>query len=363
MTENDRRPRGGVGDIIRDLHAAAYPDEDAAARAERVTTVEQRISRAKDAQPSTASGARHLSDAVVNRADPRRRTARQRIVFVSGLVVVAVVAAVAGIAERRWVAEAAISTVGIAGLLAAAAVAATGTIASYVRARRERVLSCRVRIDAPFDVDLGESLTLEGEHDAVADPGVVVVRIKNTGGARVDPEDYVSPLSLHFPGRRVVSVDATEFEPAVLRNVLTRMPEFTIEDDRVRLPVIGLEPEHSFKLVIVLSGTKPGTMHQVAVEGGLREGRITTREGKEKIRPETLVWGGLTALCAGAFAVVLLLNYVAPFSRLPAGVACVPGTLTVEGSTAFGRTATELAGSYGAFCPAASVAVRTPGSR
>jgi phosphate transport system substrate-binding protein len=363
MTDADRATRHNLDDVTRQLHVAAYPDKDSAWIDEQVATAEERISQAKHAQPSTAAGARRLSDAVINRAGPRRRTTGQRIAFGAGLAMVAIVAAALGIMERQWVAEAAISNVGIGGLLAAAAVTGVGTIASYVRSRRERILSCRVRIDAPFGVDIGETVRLEGERHAVTDPGVVVVRIKNTGGTPVDPEDYVSPISLHFPGRKVVSVDATEFEPPELRRVLTGLPDFTLEQDRVKLPMIGLKPDHSFKLVIVLSGTKPGAKHQVVVEGGLRDGRITTNEGKEKVRPETLVWGGLTALCAGAFAVVLLLNNVTPFARLPEGVRCVPGSLTVEGSTAFGRAATELAGSYGAYCPEASIKVRTPGSR
>ena len=60
---------------------------------------------------------------------------------------------------------------------------------------------------------------------------------------------------------------------------------------------------------------------------------------------------------------MLLLNNVTPFTKLPEGVVCVPGSLTVEGSSAFGRAAIELAGSYGAYCPEASIKVRTPGSR
>ncbi len=361
MTSTD--PQRGTRDLSRQLHQAAYPGSEPAWIEERVATTEARIGRAMQARPSTAEGARRPSDVVLNHAAPRRRTTRQRIILGAGLGAVAVAAAVLGIAERRWVAEAAISTIGITGLLAAAAVAITGMVASVVRARRERVLSCRVRIDAPFGVDVGETVRLESEHHAVADPGVVVVRIKNTGGAPLRQEDYVSPLSLYFPGRTVVSVDVTEFEPPVLERVLAGLGEAGIEHDRVKLPAVPLQPDDSFKLVIVLSGTKPGTNHQVVVEGGLREGRITTHQGREKIRPGTLVWGGLTALCAGAFAVVLLLNNVTPFTKLPEGVVCAPGALSVEGSTAFSRAATALAGSYGAYCPEASVKVRAPGSR
>jgi phosphate transport system substrate-binding protein len=88
--------------------------------------------------------------------------------------------------------------------------------------------------------------------------------------------------------------------------------DFRIGQDRVRLPMIGIDRGHSFKLVIVLSGTKAGETYPVVVEGGLRQGRITTQEDRETIRPDTLVWGGLTAICAGAFAMVLLLNNITP---------------------------------------------------
>jgi phosphate transport system substrate-binding protein len=359
---NGRRPPQSAEELTRELLEVAYPEKDSAWIDEQVALADQRVSRAKLAEPTTAAGARPLSDAVINRAAPDRRRG-PRVVIGVGLALVGLAAVVLGIVERKWVAETAISTVGIGGLLAAAAVAGVATVVSYVRSRRGRILSCRVRIDAPFGVDSGEAIRLEGERATVADPGMVVVRVKNTGGTQIEPDDYVSPLGLHFPGRAVVSVDATEFEPAELQRVVAGLPDFAIEQDRVSLPTIGLEPGHSFKLLIVLSGTKAGEKHQVVVEGGLRDGRITTREGKERIRPSTLVWGGLTAVCAGAFAVVLLLNNVTPFTRLPEGVRCVPGSLTVEGSSAFGRAATELAGSYGAYCPASSVKVRTPGSR
>ncbi|WP_236795084.1 PstS family phosphate ABC transporter substrate-binding protein [Amycolatopsis sp. GM8] len=352
-------------DLTRDLYAAAYPEQDPSWIDGQVALAERRITRAKEAEPSTSAGARQLSAAVINRAAPVRRRG-PRIAASAGLAVVAVVALVLGITERRWVAEAAISPVGINGLLIATVVAGVAALISYVRSRRRRILSCRVRIDAPFEVDVGETVRLEGERAAVADPGVVVARIKNTGGAQITATDYVSPLALHFPGRKVISFDATEFEGDKLPNVfhdLLEQDDFEpIQGDRVELPLIGLERGDSFKLVIVLSGTKVGKKHQIAVEGGLRDGLITTREGRERIRPDTLFWGSLTALCAGALAVVLLLNNVVPFTKLPQGVICVPGSLAAEGSSAFGRAATELAGSYHAYCPESSIKIRTPGS-
>jgi phosphate transport system substrate-binding protein len=309
MAASDRKAHQSVEDVTRELLVAAYPEKDSSWIDEQVATAGQRIDRAKHALPSTAAGTRRLTDAVVNRAAPRRpRT--PRVLIGVGLTLIGLV--VLAIMERHWVAEAAISSVGIGGLLTAVAVTGVGTIVSYARSRRETVMSCRVRIDAPFGVDLGETVRLEGDRATVADPGLVVVRIKNTGGTPIDSEDYFSPLGLHFPGRKVVSVAATEFDPPELQRVLNRLPDFTIEQDRMRLPTIGIDRGHSFKLVIVLSGTKAGKKYPVVVEGGLRQGRITTREDNEKIRPDTLVWGGLTAICAGAFAMLLLLNNITP---------------------------------------------------
>jgi phosphate transport system substrate-binding protein len=356
MPPEDQKAR-----LTRDLFAAAYPDEDVSWIDAQAAETEQRIDQAKQARPSTAAGARVVPDAVINQAAPRKRRGT-RVAAAVALAVVIIVAAVLGITERHWVAEAAISPVGIGSLLVAAGLAGTATIVSFVRSRRQRILSARVRIDTGFDVDLGEAVWLQGPRHAVADAGVVVVRVKNTGGAPIEPDDYISPLAFHFPGRRVISVDATEFEPPELRRVINHLPGFAIEGDRVKLPMLGLDRDHSFKLVIVLSGTKAGVAHPVVVEGGLRDGRITTRKGVERIKADTLAWGALTALCAGAFAVVLLLNNVTPFAKLPRGVGCVPGSMTVAGSSAFGRAATELAGSYHAYCPGSSIDVRTPGS-
>ncbi len=362
MSTPERKTPGTVQELTRDLHEKAYPEQSSEWIDEQAKLAGQRISRAKQAEPSTSAGARRVSDTVVNHAAPRRRRG-PRIALTVVLAVLAVVGTILGITERQWVAEAAISAAGISGLLAATGVTALATIVTYVRERRKRILSCRVRIDAPFGVDIGETVRLEGEHDAVPDAGVVVVRVKNTGGTLIEGDDYVSPLSLRFPGRKVISVDATDFEPSELQRVMRGLPDFAIDEDRVKLPMIGLEPGHSFKLVIVLSGTKAGVKQKVEVDGELRDGQITTRQGRERIRPDTLFWGGLTAICAGAFAVVLLLNNVTPFTKLPQGIECVPGTLTAEGSSAFGRAATDLAGAYGAYCPAASIKVRTPGSR
>lgn len=364
MPETEQKRSRDISDVAKELYAEAYPERKDAPDwiTDQAHEAVSRIQRARHAEPSTSAGARLLTNTVINHANPRERDAARRRVLAWTTLSLAVVSVVVLLVLRReWAAQAAISTVGVLATLVGVVVTGGLAALSYRRARHERVLSCRVRIDVPFTVDAGEMVRLVGERqDDVADPGVVVVRIANTGGAPIGLDDYVSPLALRFPGRTVKSVDATDFEPKVLERAL---PEGARDGDRVILPKFALlEPGNSFKLVIVLSGTQVGKKHEVVVEGGLRDGRITTVQGRDRIPPQTLAWGGLTAIGVGILAVVLLLNTVTPFTRLPSGVACAPGSLTVAGSTAFGATASALAVTYEAYCPEASVNVPTPGS-
>lgn len=373
MARAERSPER-IAEVARELYAEAYPELAGASALieDKANEAVARIGRAQSSEPSTSPGARLPTSRVINRADPRERgrawrrrltrIARELPVWVlptgtvAGTLAVVALLGLLLFLARDWAAQAAISTAGILAALAGTVVAVLLTVGSYLRARRERVLSCRIRIDVPFTVDVGEMVRLVGaQRDDVPDPGLVAVRIKNTGGRPIGQDDYVSPLVLRFPGRRVVSVDATDFEPERLERALQ---DSEIAGDEVRLPRFALEAGDSFKLMIVLSGTR----HDVVVDGRLRGGRITTDQGRDRIPPQTLVWGGLSAVGAGILAVVLLLNLITPFTRLPAGVTCAPGSLAAAGSTAFGATASALAVTYEAYCPASSVDVPTPGS-
>ncbi|MEV4316736.1 hypothetical protein [Actinocrispum sp. NPDC049592] len=134
-TPEGKMPRT-IQELTRDLHERAYPEQSVEWIDEQSKLAGQRISRAKQADPSTSPGARRVSDTVVNHAAPRRRR------------------------------------------------------------------SPRIALTVALGVDIGETVRLEGEHDAVPDAGVVVVRVKNTGGTLIGGEDYVSPLSLRFPAGR-----------------------------------------------------------------------------------------------------------------------------------------------------------------
>jgi phosphate transport system substrate-binding protein len=154
----------------------------------------------------------------------------------------------------------------------------------------------------------------------------------------------------------------TEADPAELKQIVTNSQGFEKASDSITLPRISLKPQDSFKMVILLSKTKVGVQYKVPVDGQLRDGRVTTESAVSRRSWPTTIAGSLMLLSIGMLAVVLLLNYVKPFATLPPGLVCQPGQLTVEGSSAFGRAATAVAGEYEAYCGGSAVAVHTPGS-
>jgi len=277
----------------------------------------------------------------------------------AGIVVLVVVL-------RESIAAAVVRQTGVIVLIVTFVLAVATTVWMRIRERRAKVLSCRIRINARFEfaqADAGEMLELKiPGATAVEDPGMVVVRVKNLGGAAIEPEDYLTPLRLRFPGREVVSVDVTASDPPRLQDDVARHPDFLTDLGSITLPKVRLAPDESFNVVTVLSGTRIGERYAVNVDGQLRSGQITPESTIPWIRRRTIAGVGVSTLAGGALAVVLLLNNVKPFTTLPEGLACVPGSLTVEGSSAFGLAATATAGEYGAYCADSTIDVRSPGS-
>jgi phosphate transport system substrate-binding protein len=347
MTSDDPRTRRSVADLSRHFLRSAYPDQPEPWIDRQVNDAVRRIDLAAPQQQAyTMEGAR------------RRRGI---VLVLAAVVIVALV--VVGILLRDLLAAAAVRTTGVYLLVGSVVVTAAATLWTRILDRRAKVLSCRVRINSRLDFeqsDAGDTLSLKGpDGSALDDPGMVVVRVKNLGGATIESEDYQEPLRLRFPGRRVMNVDVTESEPP---RVFAKDSGFRIAPDSITLPDIRLEPQDSFKMVIVLSGTKVGVRYEVPVDGQLRQGRITTESTVSRWSWPTIFASSLILLSIGMLAVVLLLNYVKPFATLPPGLVCEPGQLTVEGSSAFGPATTAAAGEYQAYCGDSDIVVRTPGS-
>lgn len=346
----DPRPsETSAAELSRELLLRAYPDRPA-------EWIEQQVTEA----------VRRITDSVPQRggrpavpATSRRRRGLPWLAVLAAIVILV-------LALREPIAAAVVRETGVVVLAVTVVLAAVTTVWMRVRERRAKVLSCRVRINSRFDfeqVDDGESLELTGPHTMpIEDPGMVLVRVKNLGGTTIEPEDYLSPLRLRFPGRAVRTVDVTQSDPPQLADEVAKHPDFRPEAASITLPKVRLAPDESFNVVVFLSGTKVGERYAVPVEGRLRSGRITPDSTVPWIRGRTIVGLGVTTLAIGALTIVLLLTNVRLFTPIPRGVSCVPGALTVEGSSAFGLAAQATAGEYHAYCADSTIDVRSPGS-
>lgn len=355
MSSSEPDSRQTTTELSRELLRQAYPDQPETWINEKAENAARSIETATARQfytsKSTVSSQRRPSDA------SRRilRWATAAAVLAAGLVVVV----------RRESVTAALAQEGGLFTVAVIAILALGTtIWMRIRERYEKVLSCRIRLDAPFgEFAAGEALELTGPGaTAIPDPGMVVVRVKNLSDAVIEPEDYIDPLRLVFSDRRVRTVEVTESEPPELQATVAKHPDFRAEAHSIALPSVRLMPDDSYYVVAFLSDTKAGTHYTVPVEGRLRRGWITPESTIPWIRRRTIALGAVTALASGVLIVALLLNNVRPFTSLPQGLVCVPGSLTVEGSSAFGPAAKLAATEYHAYCPGATIDVDTPGT-
>ncbi|MGI5499756.1 PstS family phosphate ABC transporter substrate-binding protein [Lentzea sp. CA-135723] len=352
MLPEDPAARSRLRKASRELLKKAYPEYDDEQIEHEVDAAEERADLAGDPGAVTAAPPGTLIDDAA--PDEGKAWSRPVRAAVATVVLAAALVLMALFVEQT--AGTSVRAQGIWGLLVVAAIAGGLVYSTHQRAQQERLLSCRVRIDAPFSVDRGRHVSLDSDGEPLTDAGIVVARVKNTGRERIESDDYVSPLSLHFPGRRLVSLDVTESEPQNLATLVAGLPDLraVAGEDRVTLPRVRLKPDASYKVVIVLEGEAAGAN----VEGRLRDGRITTQETKRRTGPYTPLWAGLTVIfLTGALTAFLL----PPVDR-PANLACVRDSLTLSGSTAFASTAAKLAGAYETLCPGSVIRLSARGS-
>jgi phosphate transport system substrate-binding protein len=358
MRSSDDSGRESVAELSRRLLERSFPDKPAWWIAEQTELAEQRVRESRPPAASTRSAGWFVRFA----ADLVKRGVKVRfwvLIAIAGLIAITVVTVVQPVSF----AQAFLGTGGIIGLAVAAMVALAVTVVTLVRTRRAPLLSCRVRIDTPWNSDVGGLVQLRRPDSTIIEsPGVVVARIKNLGGSAIERDDYRTSLTLRFPGREVVTVDVTDSDPVDLQDKVPYDPGFSMGPDRITLPKVPLKPNESFKLMVVLSGTRTSEEHRAVIDGLLWKGAITTQESPRRIRRTTILWAALTFVVSGALAVILLLNSALPFLKQPADLDCVPGTLTVEGSSSFGPLAMKSAVSYEGYCPGATVQILTPGS-
>jgi phosphate transport system substrate-binding protein len=143
----------------------------------------------------------------------------------------------------------------------------------------------------------------------VADPSLVLLRVRNSGFAAVSMAAMRRPLMFTFPGREVQEFSVTD-RCGVATELIQPPGESiaAITGNRIILPKIPMKHGSSFKLLVLLSGPGKGVL------------------GRGPLTPSS----------------------------------CGTGRLVLEGSTAFAPVATQVGGGYTSACRDATISVAGP---
>ncbi|WP_328612479.1 substrate-binding domain-containing protein [Amycolatopsis sp. NBC_00355] len=290
----------------------------------------------------------------------------------------------------------------VLGLAALVAMAAPFVDRYFIRRRR---LAFRVLYNSkiglsPIDLHDGENGSaqadpqLERTARLLSRMSVVVIRVRNTGGFDIAPEDFEIPLSFTFGSRIVWDArvsdatddglrqhvrDGLEFftrdtpqrpvEGAKLSRVRAWLPKRLAETPvpeapawhGVRFARLSLKRKEKFKLVVVLresDGHDGEISKEIEHHARLAAGRI-----KDDRKQRRVTWPVVTTavgvLLTGALLATLLVSWSRPSGET---ALCATGKLSVEGSSAFVPIIKGIAAEYHGQCDGAAITTRATGS-
>ncbi len=184
-------------------------------------------------------------------------------------------------------------------------------------------------------------------HEDVAEPSLVLLRIRNSGLGRIRPADVRRPLTFTFPGRVVKEFTVTDCRGVSRQEIQPPGESLAHVGSAISLPRFPLRRNAGFKLLVLLSGAGGG----IVVGGGLRRGAVLHESRIRGPLVQNVVFGSVLLLLVGVQAGIT-------FSQAPALPSyCASGRLNLSGSTAFAPTAREIASAYTASCPGAAISV------
>jgi ABC-type phosphate transport system substrate-binding protein len=184
-------------------------------------------------------------------------------------------------------------------------------------------------------------------HEDVAQPSLVLLRIRNSGLGRIRLADVRRPLTFTFPGRVIKEFTVTDCRGVSRQEIQPPGELLTHVESMISLPRFPLRRNAGFKLLVLLSGPGGG----IAVNGRLRRGIILHESRIRGPLVQNVVFGSALLLLVGIQAGIT-------FSQAPTLPAyCASGRLSLSGSTAFAPTAQEIASTYTAACRGAAVSV------
>src|SRR5689334_91095 len=164
-----------------------------------------------------------------------------------------------------------------------AAVVAVIAVWAGISLSRWRRITWREHMDAPVSLvpkgasknGTGTAWKVFARHQEVADPSLVLVRVKNSGFASISEADIRRPITFTFPGREVREFTVTDCRGVAREDI--QSPSAVVTENRILLPRFAMSRRASFKLLVLLSGTGGG----VHGKGYIRRGRIVRERGQE----------------------------------------------------------------------------------
>jgi phosphate transport system substrate-binding protein len=263
--------------------------------------------------------------------------------------------------------------------------------------RPRRMVNYRVHYDdslgtSPDITGVAELVVRRKGHD-VPDASLVMIRISNEGGLDIGREHWVLPISFTFDGRDVVGVEVSdadhvpaglltgdqEQEPpsavggegaggvGVIQATATEGETIQISKGKkaLELPKVELKRKDRIRLLVLLSGPRdrlrPAVEGGAYIKGSVRGGGLVREVTPRRVAFYTFGWTGFALL--SLVAAILVTFIVRPFSTTAASaVRCVPGTITVAGSTAFAPSVVAVAQRLRQDCPSSMVQVNPGGS-
>jgi phosphate transport system substrate-binding protein len=186
-------------------------------------------------------------------------------------------------------------------------------------------------------------------HEEVAEPSLVLVRVRNSGLLNISKGDVRRPLTFTFPGRAIKEFTVTDCR-GVSRQEIQPAGDLNMPgagENSISLPRFAMRRKAGFKLLVLLSGAG----RDIVVEGRLRRGSVLH---------ESRARGPLARNIAFGSVLLLLVGIQAGFTFGQASAApsyCASGRLVLEGSTAFAPTAQEIGSAYTAACHGAAISV------
>jgi phosphate transport system substrate-binding protein len=186
-------------------------------------------------------------------------------------------------------------------------------------------------------------------HDEVAQPSMVLLRIRNSGFRGISRTDMRRPLTFTFPGRVIREFTITDCRGVSRQDIQPHGEPDAPPDEanQISLARFAMKRRAGFKLLVLLSGAGRG----IVVGGRLRHGSVLHESRLRGPLAQNVAFGSALLLLVGIQAGITF----GQSAMLPSY--CANGKLALEGSTAFAPTAQQIGTAYTSVCHGAGISV------